>query len=375
MFSQIAPLNLEFARKAVAEFLKSDNLPNTYVTLYRMNRSLDIIQPYTADKAVLAKAVDAAAKGVYSNDGIGTSATVVAGANAAMQAAGENIMAAPNTGPATVQAIQNILLNPLPGIAKDPLFAANAAAQDASFQLGNALLTQAHLQTGLRFANSLSDGMNSMDSLHELVRSQEKLPGRKVILYLADGLSLPINRREVVDNLISYANRSGVSFYTVDTRGLNMEDPLMQSLATQERTAAESSAQRVDPHQGHHEDDDVELTAVSSSQLALRELAESTGGFAVADTNEIAAPMQRMMEDMRTHYELAYSPTSSNFDGHFRTIEVKIKRPKVTVQTRKGYYALPELNGEPLATFRTGGVKCDQRASRAGGVSLSGGAG
>ena len=49
-FSQIAPLNLEFAHQAVLEFLKSGALPNTYVTIYRLDRSLKVIQPYTADK-------------------------------------------------------------------------------------------------------------------------------------------------------------------------------------------------------------------------------------------------------------------------------------------------------------------------------------
>ena len=83
----------------------------------------------------------------------------------------------------------------------------------------------------------------------------------------------------------------------------------------------------------------------------MRELAESTGGFAVTNTNEIAAPMQRMMEDIRTHYELAYTPTSTNYDGHFRKIEVRVSRPKVTVQTRSGYFALPELNGIPLQPY------------------------
>jgi hypothetical protein len=193
--------------------------------------------------------------------------------------------------------------------------------------------------------------MDAMDSLHQLVRSEDLLPGRKVILYLADGLTLPINRRDAVDNLISYANRSGVSFYTIDTRGLNVEDPMMDALAAQRRTGAESVAQAVDPINGHLEDDDVQLTAVASRQLAMRELAESTGGIAVTNTNEISLPMQHMMEDMRTHYEVAYAPTSTNYDGHFRKIDVKISRPKTTLQTRKGYYAVPDLNGEPLQPF------------------------
>jgi VWFA-related protein len=351
VFAEIAPLNLEFARRAVLEFLKSDNLPNTYVTIYSLNRSLQVMQPYTIDKDILAKAVDAATKGLKGGTGLGVSASVADSAIATLQAQAENILASPSTGAASAQAELNALTNPLPGMTKDPLWIANAASQDVSVTLGNALLVQADLAKGLRFANSLSDGMDAMDSLHQLVLSEEKLPGRKVVLYLADGLTFPVNRRDAVDNLISYANRSGVSFYTIDTRGLNVEDPVMPALAMQRRTGAESSAQKVDPVNGHFEDDDVALTGVASPQLAMRELAESTGGFAVTNTNEISLPMQRMMEDMRNHYELAYSPTSTNYDGHFRKIEVKISRPKTTLQTRKGYYAVPDLNGEPLQPF------------------------
>src|ERR1700733_10863108 len=64
VLAQIAPLNLEFARRAVLEFLKSDNLPNTYVTIYRLDRRLEVMQPFTSDKDSLAKAVDAATKGL-----------------------------------------------------------------------------------------------------------------------------------------------------------------------------------------------------------------------------------------------------------------------------------------------------------------------
>jgi VWFA-related protein len=350
VFAQIAPLNLEFARRAVMEFLKSDDLPNTYVTIYKLDRSLEVMQPYTSDKDSLAKAVGAATKGLKGIKELDVSASVVSSAVATLQATAENILASPITGAAAAQAELNALTNPLPAISRDPLWSANAASQDVSVDLNNALLTQAALVKGLRFS-SLSEGMDAMDSLHQLVRSQERLSGRRLVLYLADGLMFPVNRRDVVDNLISYANRSGVSFYTLDTRGLNVDDPMTPAIAAQRRTAAESSAQAVDPQNGHFEDDDVQLTAVASGQLAMRELAESTGGFAVTNTNEIALPMQRMMEDIRTHYELAYSPTSSNYDGHFRKIEVKISRPKVTLQTRKGYYAVPDLNGEPLQPY------------------------
>lgn len=350
VFADIAPLDLEFARRSVQEFLKSDTLPNTYVTVYRLNRRLAVIQPYTSDKDVLAKAVEKASKGLTAQSGTGGLTDVVSSQVESFQAQAELIMASPGTSQATTQAVQNELNNPLGAISKDPMFAANAASEDVSLTLGNAILAQAELAKGLRFSQS-SAGMEAMDSLRALIRSQEKLPGRKIVLYLADGLNFPANRREVVDNLIGFANRSGVSFYTIDTRGLNVDDPMMSALAAQRRAGTESTLATVDPKTAHFEDDDVQLSLVGNTQLAMRELAESTGGFAVTNTNEIAMPMQRMMEDIRTHYEVAYSPTSTTYDGHFRKIEVRVTRPKLTVQTRKGYYAVPDLNGEPLQPY------------------------
>jgi VWFA-related protein len=357
IFAQIAPLNLEFAREAVHEFLKSDTLPNTYVTIYSLGYNLNLVQPYTNDQLALTKAVDAAAKGVRASGGLDISSQVASGANAAAQATAANLLANPNLGPGQATAVKDAALNPLPTIVQDPLWMRNAASQDVSVTLGSALLTQADMVKGLRFADSLANGMTAMDALHALVHSQENLPGRKVVLYLADGLQFPVNRRDVVDHLISYANRSGVTFYTVDTQGLTAEDPLAKSIAQQERTAADSSVSNVDPHTAVFEDDDNHLATTSNDQLSMRELAESTGGFAVANTNQIADPMQRVMEDIRTHYELAYTPTSTDYDGHFRRIEVKITRPKVTVQTRSGYYALPELNGEPVQPFEMAALK------------------
>jgi len=351
VFADIAPLNLEFARRAIQEFLRSDTLPNTYVTIYRLNRSLVVIQPYTRNKELLAQAANKAAKGLNIQSASGGTVSAVGAAVDEIRAQGEMILAAPATGAATAQSVENELNNPLPALVKDPMFAANAASQDASFNLGSALIAQADLAQALRFATNLSNGMDAMDSLHALVKSEENLPGRKIVLYLADGITFPMNRRDAVANLISYANRSGVSFYTVDTRGLNVDDPMMESLSAQRRAGSESLIHNVDPLVSHKEGDDIELAAVGNSQLSMRELAEATGGFAVTNTNEIALPMQRMMEDIRTHYELAYAPTSSVYDGHFRRIEVKVNRPKVTVQTRTGYYAVPDVDGEPLQPY------------------------
>ena len=55
------------------------------------------------------------------------------------------------------------------------------------------------------------------------------------------------------------------------------------------------------------------------------------------------------MGDLRGYYEVAYSPSNREFDGHFRKITLKVSRPGVAVQTRSGYFAMPP--GEGTATF------------------------
>lgn len=351
VFAQIAPLNLQFAREAVLEFLKSGRLPNTYVTVYRLDRSLKVVQPYTADNRALVKAVDAAARGVNLGGDPGNSVAVASALDTTVQSRVTNLLASPLSSAQQGQVAQNLLIDPLGAIMTDPLWARNAASEDASLAVTSALVAQAKIATGLRFAEGLSNGMDTFSALRELVRAQSKLPGRKVVLYLADGLTLPMDRRDVVDSVISYANQMEVAFYAVDTRGLSAEDPLMQSLTAQQRVGAESSVNKVSPRIGHSEGDDIQLSTSSNKQLAMEELAESTGGFAVTNTNEIALPMQRVMEDIRTHYEVAYTPSATNYDGHFRKIQVRTTRPHVSVQTRSGYFALPEINGEPLQPF------------------------
>ncbi len=351
VFAQVAPLNLEFARDAVSRFLQSGHLPNTYVTVYRMDRSLQLVQPYTADNTALMKAVNAATKSAKTGNQVGPSTAAASALVTTIHSDAAVLAASQQLNQAQAQTIQDVVLNPTPTIVADPLWARNAASQDASLTVGAALLAQAQIASGLRFAESLSNGMDSFDALRELVRVQSKLPGRKVVLYLADGLTLPLNRRDVVDSVISYANQMEVAFYAVDTRGLSVEDSLTQPLVDQQRAGAESRANRASPRLGHSEGNDIELSTSSNTQLALVELAESTGGFAVTNTNQIALPMQRVMEDIRNHYEIAYTPSTTNYDGHFRKIEVRITRPHVTVQTRSGYFALPTINGEPLQPF------------------------
>jgi hypothetical protein len=114
-----------------------------------------------------------------------------------------------------------------------------------------------------------------------------------------------------------------------------------------------------------HEDDYVKFLVLSANpQEALRELAERTGGFLIANTNNTEELLARVMDEVGTHYEIAYPPTSNGYDGHFRKIEVKLARAGLTVQTRDGYFAVPETGEGPVTPEEIGGLRALDRQAR-----------
>src|SRR5204862_7522826 len=64
-------------------------------------------------------------------------------------------------------------------------------------------------------------GRVNIYALLDAVKEQYRLPGRKTILYFREGgFVIPQGMEEPFKSVISVANRSNVSFYAVDARGL-----------------------------------------------------------------------------------------------------------------------------------------------------------
>jgi hypothetical protein len=89
----------------------------------------------------------------------------------------------------------------------------------------------------------------------------------------------------------------------------------------------------------------------SDTQGVLEELAKSTGGFLIANSNDLRGGLERISGDLESYYEMAYAPQAGPFDGRFRHVEVKVARKGVAVQTRAGYFALPPGDGAPLMPY------------------------
>jgi hypothetical protein len=94
----------------------------------------------------------------------------------------------------------------------------------------------------------------------------------------------------------------------------------------------------------------------------LGQLANETGGFLIRDTNDLKGGFRRIDADMRFYYALAYEPSNQEYDGAFRNVEVKVRRPGVKVRSRRGYIAVRETDSRPVLTFEAPALALMDRA-------------
>ena len=48
---------------------------------------------------------------------------------------------------------------------------------------------------------------------------------------------------------------------------------------------------------------------------------------------------EKIVEELGVQYTLGYSPLNTKKDGKWRSIELRVARPNLTIRTRKGYTA------------------------------------
>ena len=154
-------------------------------------------------------------------------------------------------------------------------------------------------------------------------------------------------RSDIRDTLAMTA-RSNVSIYGIDPRGLS---------TTGGEVTVAGFADQSDPSTGiglaslRHE--------LSVAQESLRQLSDESGGFAAVDGTDVAGVFDRIVRDNSSYYVLAYYPPSTNPDGRFHRIEVKVNRPGLTVRARRGYAAPRAVSSTSTKTAtpaRTGGM-------------------
>ena len=194
-------------------------------------------------------------------------------------------------------------------------------------------------------------GYIATDALFAIVNTLGRLPGRKSLVLFSEGIAIPPAVHRLFLGVIDAANRANVSIYTIDAAGLRAES--QQGLIRDQvnRTAGAGGGILEGGAGGgalSKELENNEYVLRQDSATGLGELAQDTGGVAFSNTNNLRPAFERIESDLRNYYLLGYTPVKAQFDGRFRTIQVKVKRPGLTVAARKGYFAVRNPGGTPV---------------------------
>jgi VWFA-related protein len=229
--------------------------------------------------------------------------------------------------------------------------------------------------------------VGTIGALNMILRGLESMPGRKSVILLSENAKIfdsTGSANEVMKGamkqLAEYSNRASAIVYTIDTSGLQTLDSSASSgnqtgriipelgaggapgpPPVGSRSAARSAGSPANSgaEQGLRALDTLVTASRATyfeSQAVLRHLAESTGGIAIRNTNDLSGGLQRVLEDQGGYYLIGYRPDESTIDpktGRRRAhdIKVKVRRPGLKARTRDGYFGLTDE--EARATVRT----------------------
>ncbi len=197
----------------------------------------------------------------------------------------------------------------------------------------------------------------TLDALNAIAQNLKSLPGRKNLIWVSEGFPFSIEPGTIVNardhvsgrnytvSISSTANAlfdSQIAIYPIDSRGIvtsDVYDPASRGFDAIGRKQTQIGLTSTVSEENNN------LDVVHSS---MQEIAERTGGKAFYNRNEIGDAIIESMEDGTTYYTLAYSPGNHDWNGKFRRISVRSKRPGVKLRYRLGYFAIaPGANRSP----------------------------
>jgi VWFA-related protein len=289
-------------RQMLARFVDERLAPGELVSILRTSGGTVNLQQFTSDKRLIKSALAGVLFNLGGRGPVAGASSLAGGAPSATGAA----EASRGAGGAGL------------GASSDPGGDAMAALQ----------ARMEELTVRLDQERQVVQGISTLKMLEAIVQTLARMPGRKSVLFVSEGLVITTPRddgsgllrrlREVTDA----ANRASVVFYTIDPGGLRTLHP----------TAASSSGMGQSPREM--------ADTARELRLATGLMASETGGLAVGGTNDLDGAVERVFQDQRGYYLLGFEPVEGAADrAGRRRVTVKVKRSGLAVRSRKAFYA------------------------------------
>lgn len=178
---------------------------------------------------------------------------------------------------------------------------------------------------------------------------------RKTVLLISEGIDYPLQQEasqttsglsaftspyaadvlREVQQAINAAARGNMSIYSLDPRGL---------AGTGDETIDVSTFPD-NPHLGLSPG--AFQAELQVAQDSLRMLSDQTGGVASVTSNDFAQAFNTIVGESSMYYMLGYRLPETGSDGRHRKIDVRVRRPGVSVRARTGYVAFARAASAP----------------------------
>jgi VWFA-related protein len=326
VFDHLSSESLRLAQKATLDYVPMNGTSDVRLAVFATDPGVRMLQGYTTDRARVRQAV---------------AAVMPSGTSAREQQAERRD---------EVVDRRRQLIGESDQLAAAAAGGSGAALARNAAEMGERENERKLLETELAMMGAFDSmdrerkGYDTTASLMAVVHTMLDMPGRKTVVYFSEGLPVTPVMSAQLDRMIDVCNRSNVTVYAVDAKGLRARSTLLENRKTidelgEERLqqVASGSDRSTQPLMLQFER--VEDMMKLDSRVGLAKLAEDTGGFLVEGSNDLTPAFRRIDEDHQFHYLLTYSPTNTSFDGKFRSIAVKVRRPGAQVFARKGYRA------------------------------------
>lgn len=203
------------------------------------------------------------------------------------------------------------------------------------------------MQPDLRFLNR-SGGWAARDELMEtsmqqfsqILAAEQKLPGRKLVLFISPGWPMMPNQ--------------GAFENDAAARWCFNADVALTNELRDDRTAI-YDLDTYDLGNGHHDEGAqdpfyfegflkpvIKWRQAQFPDLAMGVLAIHSGGRVAVNGRRISGEINDALRDAGPYYELTYAAPPAGDPNQYHAIDVRVSQPGAAVQTLTGYYADPQ---------------------------------
>jgi len=203
------------------------------------------------------------------------------------------------------------------------------------FDAGTTGTTEGTADTGQAFAAddteyNIFNTDRRLEALHSIADRLAGVDQKKSLIYFSSGMDRTgIENQAQLRAATNAAVRANLAIYTMDIRGLQAMVPGGE--------AQNASLRGTSPYSGQSTLN--QYNSNFSSQETLVTLAGDTGGRAFLDSNDFGRVFTGVQQDTSFYYMIGYRSTNTARDGRFRRITVRVNRPGLKLDFRKGYYA------------------------------------